>query len=528
MGRVVTKTKRQLESLAEKKEKIRQMGGPDEVQRQHQAGKLTARERIDLLFDKGTFIEIGILGHHQSTHPDMQGRYTPTDGCVTGYGKIQGRWAACAAYDFTVMAGSIGEVQERKVERLRELALREKIPMIWLLDSAGARIQELAGSQFAGSGKLFYDQVKMSGVVPQIAAMMGPCAAGTAYIPALSDFVPMVKWTSSMALAGPPLVKAVIGEEISMEELGGSRIHCEVSGVGDLETPDDRTCLEVIKEYLSYFPSHSGEKPLRYLRSGGFDFEEAPDDHVDDSILNVLPDNPKKPYDMHEVVTRLVDHGRFLELKPAFAKNILVGFGRTCGWPLGIVANQPAVLSGVIDVDAADKASRFINLCDAFNIPLLFLQDVPGFMVGSKVERQGIIRHGAKMLYAVSRASVPKLTVVIRKAYGAGYYVMCGRGYEPDGLVAWPSAEISLMGAEGAVNIIFRKEIDSSKEPEKTRLELVERYQKEISLEKAARGAYIDDIIDPRETKRWIVRTVELAQNRENHWPKKKHGVAPV
>ncbi len=525
-----------LKNLESQKAKARQMGGPEEIAKQHAAGKLTARERVDLLFDKGSFVEIGILAHHQSTHPDMVKRETPADGCITGYGKINGRLVACAAYDFTVMAGSIGYVQERKVDRLREIALKEKIPMIWLLDSAGARIQELAGSQFAESGKLFYDQVKMSGYIPQVAAMMGPCAAGTAYIPALADFVPMVKGTSSMALAGPPLVKAVIGEEITMEELGGSRIHCEISGVGDLEVADDKECLKVIQEYLSYFPQNCDEKPpilsgkKAYAEYSFSEYEEdeAPGDHVDESILKVLPDSSKKPYDMHEIITRLVDHGRFLEIKPAFAKTLLVGFGRFCGRPVGIVANQPMVMGGVLDVDAADKGARFINLCDAFNIPLLFLQDVPGFMVGSKVERQGIIRHGAKMLYAVSRATVPKLTVVIRKAYGAGYYVMCGRGYEPDGLVAWPTGEISLMGAEGAVNIIFRKEIEASSDPEKTRRELVERYQKEISLEKAAGAAYIDDIIDPRDTKNWVLHTLELAETKQIPWPKKRHGVAPV
>ncbi|MBF0491756.1 MAG: acyl-CoA carboxylase subunit beta [Deltaproteobacteria bacterium] len=520
--------------LKSKKEKVLEMGGAEEVSRQHAAGKLSVRERIDLLFDKGTFIEMGILAHHQSTHPDMQERSTPADGCVTGYGKIEGRLVACVAYDFTVMAGSIGYVQERKVDRLRELALRERIPLVWLLDSAGARIQELAGSQFAESGKLFYDQVKMSGFIPQVAAMMGPCAAGTAYIPALADFVPMVKGTSSMALAGPHLVKAVIGEEVSVEDLGGSKIHCEVSGVGDLEVANDQECIQVIRDYLGFFPQHCGEKPPLKIHSTSDDFsfseyqEEAPSDQVDASILQVVPENSKRPYDMHEVIRRLVDHEKFLEIKPQFAKNLIVGLGRFCGRPMGIVASQPLVLAGVLDVDSSDKGARFINLCDAFNIPLLFLQDVPGFMVGSKVERQGIIRHGAKMLYAVSLASVPKLTVIVRKAYGAGYYVMCGRGYEPDGIVAWPSAEISLMGAEGAVNILFRKQIKESENPEQTRKELVEKYQKEISLEKAAAGAYIDDIIDPRDTKKWILRTLELAQNKQMHWPKKKHGVMPV
>ncbi len=518
-----------LEELALKKEKVRQMGGPDEVARQHKAGKLTVRERIDLLFDKGTFVELGVLGHHQSKHPSKEGKYTPADGCVTGYGKVNGRLVACAAYDFTVMAGSIGYTQERKVDRLRELALREKIPFVWLLDSAGARIQELAGSQFAESGKMFYDQVKMSGYIPQVAAMMGPCAAGTAYIPALADFVPMVKGTSSMALAGPPLVKVVIGEDITMEDLGGSKVHCEVSGVGDLEVADDKECLRVVKEYLSYFPQNCDEKPsIQVGGSLGYDYDDIPDDRVDESILKVLPDSAKKPYDMKAIIQKIVDHGRFFEIKPSFAKTIITGFGRSCGRAVGIVANQPMVMGGVLDVDSADKAARFINLCDAFNIPLLFLQDVPGFMVGSKVEKQGIIRHGAKMLYAVSRASVPKLTIVIRKAYGAGYYVMCGRGYEPDGIVAWPSGEISLMGAEGAVNIIFRKAIEESPNPEETRKQLVEMFQQEISLEKAAGAAYIDDIIDPRDTKKWIVKTLELAENKRIDWPRKRHGVAPV
>ena len=517
-----------VKELTAKKEQVLQMGGADEVTRQHKAGKLTARERIELLFDKGTFTEIGILAHHQNTTADMKDRQTPADGCITGYGKIQGRLAACAAYDFTVMAGSIGYVQERKVDRLRELALKEKIPMVWLLDSAGARIQELAGSQFAESGKLFYDQVKMSGFIPQVAAMMGPCAAGTAYIPALSDFVPMVKGTSSMALAGPPLVKAVIGEDITTEELGGSKIHCEISGVGDLETKDDRSCLQAVKDYLSYFPSNCEEKPPRQGGSLVMEFEEGSDDHVDDSILEILPDNSKKPYDMHKIIEKLIDAGKFFPIKPNFAKTVITGFARMGGSSIGIVANQPMVLGGVLDVDSADKAARFINLCDAFNVPLLFLQDVPGFMVGSKVERQGIIRHGAKMLYAVSRASVPKLTIVIRKAYGAGYYVMCGKGYEPDGIVAWPSAEISLMGAEGAVNIIFRKEIEAATDKDKARQELVERYQKEISLEKAAGGAYIDDIIDPRDSKKWVIRMLELCENKQINWPKKRHGVMPV
>jgi acetyl-CoA carboxylase carboxyltransferase component len=320
-----------------------------------------------------------------------------------------------------------------------------------------------------------------------------------------------------------------------MEALGGSKVHCEISGVGDMEMANDQECIEAIKTYLGFFPQNCEEKPPRKISKSSEDEmafseydSESAEEQVDESIMNILPEDSKKPYDMHEVIIRLTDNGKFFEIKPGFAKNLLVGFARFGGSPMGIVANQPKILGGVLDVDAADKGARFINLCNAFNIPLLFLQDVPGFMVGSKVEKQGIIRHGAKMLYAVSQASVPKLTVVIRKAYGAGYYVMCGRGYEPDGIVAWPTAEISLMGAEGAVNIIFRKQIEGSSAPETTRKELVEQYQKEISLEKAAAGAYIDDVIHPRDTKRWILRTLELAQHKQIPWPKKRHGVMPV
>jgi acetyl-CoA carboxylase carboxyltransferase component len=517
----MSKLKKLTEEFLAKRDKVLQMGGEEKLAQQRALGKLNVRERLDHLFDEDTFVETGILGHHQDMAPDMKGKYTPADGCVTGYGKIDGRLVCVAAYDFTVMAGSIGFVQEKKVARMREMALRERIPMIWLLDSAGARIQEIAGSQFAESGHLFLEQVKMSGVVPQIAAVMGPCAAGTAYIPALADFVPMVKGTSSMALAGPPLVKAVIGEEISAEDLGGSKVHCHVSGVADLECKNDQECLKAIREYLSYFPQNSGQKPpLTTI--------DEKSDRMDDSVLDILPDSSNKPYDMHKILEKIADEGKFFEMKPDFGTTVLTAFLRVGGHSVGVVASQPMIKGGILDNDSADKSARFINLCDAFNIPLLFLQDVPGFMVGSEVEKQGIIRHGAKMLYAVSRASVPKITVVIRKAYGAGYYVMCGRGYEPDIIVAWPTAEISLMGAEGAVNIIFRKAIEAADDPKAARQQLVEIYQKEISVEKAASGGYIDEVIDPRDTRQIIINTLELASNKEVNWPKKKHGVMPV
>src|SRR5436305_1479686 len=380
------------EDLRERRERAKLGGGPERIERQHQQDKLTARERLALLIDEGTFVELGSHGRPHFSQRAMEGKDAPADGVVTGYGKVDGRLVAVAAYDFTVMAGSMGMTGELKMARLRELALQKRIPLIWLLDSAGARIQEAAGSLFAGSGHLFREEVVMSGVVPQVAALMGPCAAGTAYIPGLADFVPMVK-------------------------------------------------------------------------------------------------------------------------------------GRG---PVGIVANQPKQLGGILEDDSADKAARFINLCDAFGIPLLFLQDVPGFMVGTKVEQAGIIRHGAKMLYAVSRATVPKVTVVVRKAYGAGYYVMCGRAYEPDLIVAWPSAAISVMGPEGAVNIIFRKQIEAADDPDAARAEMIEGIRRTIDPYIAAGNALIDDVIDPRETRPTVIRALEMAQTKRVERPWKKHGVMPV
>ncbi len=511
-----------VDELAAKRTRIRKMGGDDAVGKQHAAGKLTVRERIDVLFDTGSFSEIGVQATHAGIAPDMVGKETPADGVVTGFGKINGRLASMIAYDFTVMAGSMGRTAEVKCNRAREIAYTKRMPMIWLIDSAGARIQEAIGSKsFAGSGLLFREESIMSGVVPQVAAMMGPGAAGTAYIPALADFVPMVKGTSNMALGGPPLVKAVVGEDITAEELGGSKVHCEISGCGDLEVPDDKACLQAIKDYLSYFPSNNTERPPVIPC-------DDPADRRDESLVTLVPDSPRRAYDVKKVIRAVVDHGVFFEIKPAWAKNVVVGLARLAGAPIGIVANQPMVLGGALDVDSADKAARFMLLCDAFNIPLVFLQDVPGFMVGSKVERAGIIRHGAKMLYAVSEATVPKLTVVLRKAYGAGYFVMCGRGYEPDLIVAWPTAEISVMGPEGGTNIIFRREIAAAANPDEERARRVEEFRKLINPYMAAGAALIDDVIDPRETRPVLIRALEMAQTKQIARPWKKHGVMPV
>jgi acetyl-CoA carboxylase carboxyltransferase component len=510
-----------VDDLHARRERARLGGGEEKIAQQHERGKLTARERLGLLIDEGTFTELGIHGRPHFSQRAMEGREAPADGVVAGYGKVDGRLACVAAYDFTVMAGSMGMTGELKVARLRELALGKRIPMIWLLDSAGARIQEAAGSLFAGSGHLFREEVVMSGVVPQIAALMGPCAAGTAYIPGLADFVPMVKGRGSMALAGPHLTKAVTGEDVTQEELGGSRVHTRVSGVGDLEVGSDEECIQAIKDYLSFFPQNCEVPPPRREPSD-------PVDRMDGDLLDIIPDSPRHPYDMYEVIRRIVDGGEWFDLKPRWARTIITCLARMGGRPVGIVANQPRHLGGILENDSADKAARFINLCDAYGIPLLFLMDVPGFMVGTKVEQAGIIRHGAKMLYAVSRATVPKLTVVIRKAYGAGYYVMCGKAYEPDLIVAWPSAEISVMGPEGAVNIIFRKQIEASEDPDATRAQMIDGIRKSIDPYIAAGNAMIDDIIDPRETRPTVIRALEMAETKRVARPYKKHGVMPV
>jgi acetyl-CoA carboxylase carboxyltransferase component len=510
-----------VDDLHGRREKAKLGGGEEKIAIQHERGKLTARERIDLLVDPGTFVEIGIQAGPHSSQRAMEGKEAPADGVITGWGDVDGRRCAIAAYDFTVMAGSMGMTGEFKVGRLREMALQKRMPLIWLLDSAGARIQEATGSMFAGSGHLFREEVTMSGVVPLVAGMLGPCAAGTAYIPGLADFVPMVSGQAAMALAGPHLTKAVTGEDISMEDLGGAKVHCRKSGVGDLEVADDPECIEAIKTYLSYFPSNCEQKPPVRETSD-------PDDRMSEKLLDIVPESSRQPYDMYEVIGEIVDDGEYFEIKPRFARTLITCLARFGGMPCGIVANQPKQLAGILENDSADKAARFINLCDAFNIPLLFLQDVPGFMVGSKVEQAGIIRHGAKMLYAVSRATVPKVTVVVRKAYGAGYYVMCGKAYEPDLIVAWPSAEISVMGPEGAVNIIGRSAIEASEDPEATRKQMLETVKQQIDPYLAARNDLVDEIIDPRETRPTVINGLRMAADKRIQRPWRKHGVMPV
>ena len=511
-----------LDELEKKRERVHQMGGEKRVARQHARGKLTARERIDALVDADSFLEMGV---HGSEYVD---KLVPADGVITGVGEIDGRKVCLAAYDFTVLGGSIGVVSQIKVARMRALALRERIPMIWLVDSAGARIDPRPNNieklaLFANSGAMFRDQVTMSGVVPQIAAMMGPGAAGTAYLPGLADFVPMVRGTSSMALAGPALVKAAVGETITEEALGGSEIHNRTSGVADQLVENDPDCLKMIRDYLSFFPQNCSEKPPRRPEAPG---RAA----LDDAVLDLFPDDPRRAYDVRTLIPMIVDGDTdtpILEMKPLYGRSMVTAWARIGGYPVGIVANNPKYLGGIIDSAAAQKSARFINLCDAFNIPLVFLVDVPGFVVGSHAEHNGIINHGSSMLYAVARATVPKLTVITRRAYGAGYYVMCGRAFEPDLFVAWPGAEISVMGAEGLVSIAAEKLLANAPNPDEIRQQMVDMIQTQINPYTVARAGYLDEIIDPRQTRNVLMTALELSQNKTVERPWRRHGVAP-
>src|SRR3954471_506367 len=484
------------------------MGGPDRIARQRELGKLPVRERLDILLDKASFIEYGQLADHMDPSLAARGSLA-ADGVVTGIGKIDGRRVAVIAYDFTVMAGSMGQIGEDKTARMRELVLRERIPLVYLLDSGGARIQSTSGSTFAGAGALFREQVVLSGVVPQVGALLGHCAAGTAYIPALTDFVPMVKGTSSMALGGRHLVKAATGEDVTEEEMGGSEVHNKISGCADQEVESDAECLEMVRAYLSYFPSNNQEAPPVV------DCDD-PVDRRAEELYDIVPTAPRRAYDTKKVVSAVVDNGEFLEIKPQFARNIVTVLARVGGRPVGILANQPMVLGGALDVNAADKAARFVWLCDAFGIPLVFLHDVPGFIVGSTVEKQGIIRHGAKMLFAVSEATVPKVSVVLRKSYGAGYFVMNGTAYEADYIAIWPTAEIAVRGLDGMVEITQRRVLDQleGKERDAEKIRMAEELRAEIDPYIAAGGAKVDDVIDPADTRLAIWRGLQVSQTK--------------
>ncbi len=514
-----------LEDLRQRRQRALAMGGEEQVARQRSLGKLPVRERLDLLLDPGSFVEYGQLADSMDPVLSAQRGYLACDGMVSGIGRIDGRRVAVCAYDFTVLAGSMGNVGEAKTARMRELALRQRIPIVWLLDSAGARIGGAGtGSTFAAAGALFREQVVMSGVVPQVAAMLGHCSAGTAYVPALADFIPMVKGTSSMALAGRHLVRAATGEDVSEEEMGGSEVHTKVSGVADLEVASDEECLAVVKRYLSFFPDHNQAKPPVRATSD-------PVDRRCEELYKIVPTAPRRAYDMRKVIEVVVDDGDVFEMKPAWARNIITALARVGGHPVGIVASQPMVLGGALDVNAADKAARFVWLCDAFGIPLVFLHDVPGFIVGSAVERQGIIRHGAKMLFAVSEATVPKVSVVLRKSYGAGYFVMNGTAYEADYIAIWPTAEISVMGPDGMVEITKRRELAQYTDPKERaerKIAMAEEFRKLIDPYIAAGHAQVDDVIDPADTRLAIWHGLQVSQTKHIDRPWRKHGVLPV
>ncbi len=512
--------------LEQRREQIKRMGGTERVAKQHARGKLTARERFATFFDDGVFFEVGLHGTEMGLASRDGQSKAPADAVVCGFGKVDERMVCAASYDFTVKGGSIGQTGEEKVTRIRQMALRGRWPIVWFIDSAGARIDPGsthpdAISLFAGSGHLFREQVHMSGVVPQVAAIVGPGAAGTAYIPGLADFVPMVKDIGSLALGGPPLVKAMTGEEIGEQELGGSKVHSTKSGVGDGEFKDDAACIAAVKKYLSFFPSHCEELPPRITATD-------PIGRRDDALLDLLPENPKKAYDMMKLVTSIVDHGDVLELKPRWARAIITCLARVGGQSVGIVANQPNHMGGILDVDTSDKAARFIQICDAFNVPLVFLQDVPGFMIGSKVEHEGIIRHGAKMLHAMAAATVPKVTVVVRKAYGAGYYVMCGRAFEPDLIVSWPTAEISVMGPEGMLGIASKKLFGDTVPSPEVKAGIVAQIQSYIEVYKVAGWGLVDDVIDPRDTRHAIAWGLELARHKHVERPPRRRSIFPV
>ena len=516
-----------VKDLEERRAIVHRMGGEERIAKQHARGKLTCRERLAAFFDDGVFFEVGTYGTQMGLAAGPDGKDRPAaDAVVCGFGKVDGRMVCAAAYDFTVKGGSIGQTGEEKVTRMRQMALRGRWPMVWFIDSGGARIDPGSShpdmiSLFAGSGHLFREQVHMSGVVPQVAAMVGPGAAGTAYIPGLADFVPMVKEVGSMALGGPALVKAMTGEDIAEQDLGGSKIHTTQSGVGDCEVKTDQECIAVVKRYLSFFPSNCDEEPPRLPVTD-------PVDRRDETLLDLLPDNPRRAYDMYKLIASVVDHGEWLDIKPRWARAVITCMARIGGQPVGIVANQPNHMGGILDVDTSDKAARFMQICDAFNVPLVFLQDVPGFMIGSKVEHAGIIRHGAKMLHVMAAATVPKISVVVRKAYGAGYYVMCGRAYEPDLFVSWPTGEISVMGPEGMVGIAARKLFGDTTPTPEIKAAIVAEIQKNIDIYKVAGWGLVDDVIDPRDTRRAIAWGLELARHKRLERPAKKRGIIPV
>nr|MBP7322390.1 methylmalonyl-CoA carboxyltransferase [Deltaproteobacteria bacterium] len=510
-----------LKDLEKRISELQAMGGVTQVKKQHEMGKLTARERLDLLFDSGTFQELDLFVQHRCTFLGMDEVDIPADGVIVGYGSVNGRTVFAFSQDFTARGGSLGEMHAKKICKVMDLALKAGAPLVGINDSGGARIQEGVDS-LCGYGEIFFRNSCASGVIPQISAIMGPTAGGAVYSPAMTDWVFMTKKSSYMFITGPEVIKAVTAEEIDSERLGGAVTHNTHSGVAHFASDSDAESIEQIKRLLSYLPSNNREKPPTIVN--GDDPER-----IDEKLDTILPDNPRKAYDVKNIIRVIVDNGEILEPHTYYARNIVVCFARMAGSTVGIIANQPRFLAGCLDVNASDKATRFIRFCDAFNIPLITLADNPGYLPGRDQEWKGIIRHGAKLLWCYSEATVPKITLVTRKNYGGAYIAMCSKHLGADLVLAWPTAEIAVMGAEGAANVIFRKEINDAADSEAKRNEKVGQYREQFSNPyiAAARG-YVDAVIPPRETRQRIIRALSALENKQETRPWKKHGNIPV
>ncbi|MDP9728699.1 acyl-CoA carboxylase subunit beta [Alicyclobacillus tolerans] len=511
---------RRLSELTDRRRKLELGGGDQRILQQHEKGKYTARERIELLLDKGSFREIYLFAHTRSSYLGMDNIEAPGEGVVTGYGTIDGRTVYVFAQDFTVFGGALGEVHAKKIANLMDLAAQNGAPMIGLNDSGGARIQEGVVS-LDGYGHVFYRNACYSGVIPQISVIMGPCAGGAVYSPAITDFIFMVEGTSQMFITGPKVIQTVTGEQISAEELGGAKAQEAYSGVAHFSCPTEEETLSQVRKLLSFLPASYREKPPRKPFHGSLE--------MDDSILEIVPTEGMKVYDVKDVIERLVDDGDFFEVQKLFAKNAVIGFGRIGGSVVGIIANQPKHMAGGLDIDSSDKISRFIRFCDAFQIPLITLEDVTGYIPGVKQEHGGIIRHGAKILYAYSEATVPKITIILRKAYGGAYVAMNSKAIGADLVYAWPASEIAVMGPEGAANIIYAKEIAASDNPAETKARRIQEYRDHVANPYVAAGAgMVDDVIDPRDTRRLLYEALVLLENKQVQRPLRKHGNIPL
>ncbi len=513
--------KEKVDRLAQSRAEALAGGGPKKVAAQHAKGKRTARERMEALLDPGTFRELDMFVTHNCHDFDMADKKFPGDGVVTGFGRIEGRLVYCFAQDFTVFGGSLGEMHAHKICKVMDLAVQNGAPVIGLNDSGGARIQEGVVS-LGGYAEIFYRNTLASGVVPQISAVLGPCAGGAVYSPAITDFIVMVEETAHMFITGPDVIKTVTNEEVTFEELGGAHTHAATSGVAHFTVASEADCMALIRDLMSYLPAHNRAEPPRL----------APTDdprRTCEELENIVPVNPNKPYDVREVIYQIGDHGQFLEVHRDFAQNIVVGFARLDGRSVGVVANNPQVLAGVLDINASLKGARFVRFCDAFNIPLITLVDVPGFLPGTQQEYGGIIKHGAKLLYAFCEATVPKLTVILRKAYGGAYDVMCSKHIRADVNLAWPTAEIAVMGPAGAINIIFRQELEKAEDVESRRQELTEEYAERFaSPYVAASRGYVDDIIMPKNTRWRLIEALDTLSGKRTTRPDRKHGNIPL